>query len=74
VPMAYGNLALDLVLQGIHGRLVVLKDGRYGNLPLDVVTSTKKRVNVERFYNTERYRPHFNSFDMTPLFIMTSDG
>src|SRR6266404_8767892 len=74
VPMAYGNLALDLVLHGIHGRLVVLKDGRYGNLPLDVVTSTKKTVNVERFYNTERYRPHFKSFDMTPLFIMTSDG
>jgi 6-phosphofructokinase len=74
VPMAYGNLALDLVLHGIHGRLVVLKDGRYGNLPLDIVTSTKKTVNVERFYNTERYRPHFESFDMTPLFIMTSDG
>jgi len=74
VPMAYGNLALDLVLHGIHGRLVVLKDGRYGNLPLDVVTSTKKTVNVERFYNTERYRPHFKSFDMTPLFVMTSDG
>ena len=74
VPMAYGNLALDLVLHGVHGRLVVLKDGRYGNLPLDVVTSTKKTVNVERFYNTERYRPHFKSFDMTPLFIMTSDG
>jgi 6-phosphofructokinase 1 len=74
VPMAYGNLALDLVLHGIHGRLVVLKDGRYGNIPLDVVTSTKKTVNVERFYNTERYRPHFKSFDMTPLFIMTSEG
>ena len=74
VPMAYGNLALDLVLHGIHGRLVVLKDGRYGNLPLDVVTSTKKTVNVERFYNTERYRPHFKSFEMTPLFVMTSDG
>ena len=74
VPMAYGNLALDLVLHGVHGRLVVLKDGRYGNLPLDVVTSTKKTVNVERFYNTERYRPHFKSFEMTPLFVMTSDG
>src|SRR6266436_6273292 len=73
VPMAYGNLALDLVLHGIHGRLVVLKDGRYGNLPLDIVTSAKKTVNVERFYNTERYRPHFKSFDMTPLFIMASD-
>ena len=25
VPMAYGNLALDLILKGVHGRLVVLK-------------------------------------------------
>jgi 6-phosphofructokinase 1 len=74
VPMAYGNLALDLLLQGVHGRLVVVKNGTYGNLPLDVVTSTKKVVNVERFYNTERYRPYFHSFDMAPLFIMTSEG
>jgi 6-phosphofructokinase 1 len=28
VPMAYGNLALDLLLQGVHGRLVVLRNGR----------------------------------------------
>jgi len=74
VPMAYGNLALDLLLNGIHGRLVVLKNGRYDNIPLDVVTSTKKVVNVDRFYNIDRYRPHYKSFEMTPLFIMTSEG
>jgi 6-phosphofructokinase 1 len=74
VPMAYGNLALDLIISGIHGRLVVLKNGRYDNIPLDVVTSTKKLVNVSRFYNTDRYRPYYHSFEMTPLFIMTSEG
>ena len=74
VPMAYGNLALDLILQGIHGRLVVLKNGRYDNMPIDVVTSTKKLVNIEKFYNTERLRPHYKSFEMKPLFIMTSEG
>jgi len=73
VPMAYGNLALDLILQGIHGRLVVLRNGRYDNLPIDVVTSTKKIVNVDKFYNTERYRPHYHTFAMNPLFIMTSE-
>ena len=73
VPMAYGNLALDLVLKKVHGRLVVLKNGRYDNIPIDIVTSTKKTVNVERFYNRERLRPNFKSFEMTPLFIMTSD-
>ncbi|MBN1452366.1 MAG: 6-phosphofructokinase [Anaerolineales bacterium] len=73
VPMAYGNLALDLLLKRTHGRLVVLKNGRYDNIPIDIVTSTKKKVNVERFYNTDRLRPHYKSFEMTPLFIMTSD-
>ena len=73
VPMAYGNLALDLILKGVHGRLVVLKNGRYDNVPIDVVTSSKKLVNVEKHYNTERLRPHYKSFEMQPLFIMTSE-
>jgi 6-phosphofructokinase 1 len=73
VPMAYGNLALDLILKGIHGRLVVLKDGRYDNMPIDVVTSSKKIVNVNEHYNTKRLRPHYRSFQMKPLFIMTSE-
>lgn len=73
-PMAYGNLALDLILRKMHGRLVVLKNGRYDNIPIDIITSTKKTVNVERFYNTDRLRPKFESFEMTPLFIMTSDS
>jgi 6-phosphofructokinase 1 len=71
VPMAYGNLALDLILKGVHGRLVVLRNGRYDNMPVDVVTSTKKVVNVAKYYNTERLRPFFHSFEMNPLFIMT---
>jgi 6-phosphofructokinase 1 len=74
VPMAYGNLALDLILDGIHGRLVVLKNGRYDNVPVEVVTSSKKLVNVGKHYNTERLRPFYKKFEMQPLFIMTSDA
>jgi 6-phosphofructokinase len=73
VPMAYGNLAFDLLMQGVFGRLVVLKHGRYDNAPLDVVTSSKKVVNVEKNYNTDRLRPRYKSFEMSPLFIMTSE-
>jgi 6-phosphofructokinase len=74
VPMAYGNLALDLVLSKVHGRLVVLKNGRYDNIPIDAVTASKKVVNVREHYNTERLRPHYKSFEMKPLFIMTSEA
>lgn len=73
VPMAYGNLALDLILNRIHGRLVVLKNGRYDNMPIDVIAKTKKLVSVEKYYNKERLRPNYASFEMRPLFIMTSD-
>lgn len=73
VPMAFGNLALDLVLKGIHGRLVVLKNGRYDNVPLDVITSNKKLVDVNQFYDVERYRPKYENFEMKPLFLMTSE-
>jgi 6-phosphofructokinase 1 len=71
VPMAFGNLALDLILKGIHGRLVVLRNGRYDNAPIDVVTSTTKKVDVKKHYNSERLRPHYKSFEFQPLFIMT---
>ena len=73
VPMAYGNLAFDLILNRIHGRLVVLKNGRYDNMPIDTVTATKKVVNVKEYYNIERLRPIYQSFEMKPLFLMTSE-
>ena len=71
VPMAYGNLALDLIIKGIHGRLVILRDGRYDNAPIDVVTSSKKIVSVKDFYNIDRLRPYYKTFESKPLFIMT---
>jgi 6-phosphofructokinase 1 len=74
VPMAYGNLALDLIMSGVYGRLVVLKNGRYDNVPIEVVTSSKKVVNIEEHYNIERLRPRFRRFEMKPLFLMTSEA
>lgn len=73
VPMAFGNLALDLILKNIHGRLIVLKNGRYDNVPLDAIVNVNKTVNVNEFYNIKRLRPYYHSFEMKPFFIMTSE-
>ncbi len=73
VPMAYGNLALDLILKGIHGRLVVLKNGRYDDMPIDVVTSSKKFLDVAKHYNIDRLRPQYKSFEMQPMFLVTGE-
>jgi len=73
IPMVFGNLAFDLIKMGIHGRMVVVKNGRYDNIPLDILYQTSKRVNVEKYYDTERYYPYYKFFEMKPLFIMTSE-
>ena len=73
VPMAFGNLAMDLILEGKAGRLINIRNGRYDNVPIEVVTSRKKVLDVGKFYNTERLRPKFTRFEGAPVFIMTSD-
>ncbi len=73
VPMAYGNLALDLILKDTPGRMVSLRKGKYNDVPIDVVASTKKVVDLEKYYNRDRLRPKYKSFINKPLFIMTSD-
>jgi 6-phosphofructokinase len=72
-PMAYGNIALDLLLKNVHGRLVVLQNGRYGDVPIETVTATKKVVNIHEHYNTDRLRPQFSSFENKPFFLMTGE-
>jgi len=73
VPMAFGNLAMDLILASKFGRLVNVRNGRYDNVPVDVVTSRKKVVDVEKHYIADRLRPRYENFENKPVFIMTSD-
>ena len=73
VPMAYGNLSLDLVLSNTWGRLISLRNGCYGSVPIDVVTGRKKVIEVSKYYNTNRLRPKYKTFIGQPLFIMTSE-
>lgn len=68
-PMAFGNLAMDLVINGASGRLVGIRNGVYDSVELDVVDGPHKVVDVERYYNTDRLRPSYEMFDGTPLFL-----
>jgi len=73
VPMAFGNLALDLVLSGTSGRLVCARNGVYDNVPIEVVTGRKKVVDVDKYYNPDRLRPKYETFIRQSLFLMPSD-
>ena len=72
VPMAFGNLALDLILQGRSGLLVAVRNGVYSPVPVEAVVGTKKVVDVDLYYAADRLRPKYDTFAGRPLFLMTS--
>ncbi len=73
VPMVYGNLAFDLVLNNDSGKLVNLRNGKYGHIEIDVVISKKKVVSVDKYYNSERLRPKYEDLFGNSTYIITCD-
>jgi 6-phosphofructokinase 1 len=69
VAANFGSLAADLILQGNTGRLVAIQGGLYTSVPLETVGEGKKQVNVERFYDRERYRADIVEVMGLPMFL-----
>ncbi|MFQ5929094.1 MAG: 6-phosphofructokinase [Acidobacteriota bacterium] len=69
VAINYGNLAVELLQKGETGRLVVIREGRYGHQPLDIIAQGVKRVDVEMFYDEENYRPTVWKVLDQPMFL-----
>jgi 6-phosphofructokinase 1 len=69
VSANYGGLAIDLIQKGETGRLVVLREGRYGHEDLDIVAEGVKRVDVDTFYDLDQYQPKVTNVLGKPMFL-----
>jgi 6-phosphofructokinase len=69
VAMNFGNLAMDMLLDGASGLMVALQEGKYTTVGLNSVISQKKTVDVPRFYDAETYRPHVTRVAQLPMFL-----
>ena len=69
VATTFANLALDLVADGVTGRLVAVQEGRYTHTALPDPAQGPRQVDVARLYNTERYRPHYAGKLGAPLLL-----
>jgi len=72
VATTFANLALDLVAGNIFGRMVAVREGRYAHAPLPDPALGPRTVDVEKLYNTERYRPHYTGKLGAPLFLISA--
>ncbi|HEY8498263.1 MAG TPA: hypothetical protein VIK90_03330, partial [Limnochordales bacterium] len=69
VAMSFGNLAVQLIQRGETGKMVALRDGKYTTVPISEVMAGKKRVDVEKLYDVENYRPKVQDFLGMPMFL-----
>ena len=69
VGFAFGALAIQLLAQGQHGRMVALKEGNYQHVPVDTLLTGTKSVDVEALYDPERYRARLLRVQGMPMFL-----
>jgi 6-phosphofructokinase 1 len=69
VATCYGHLSVQLIKAGKTGRMVALDEGRYTSVPLEIITSGKKRVDVAKFYDIKNYRPKIREYIGMPMFL-----
>ena len=69
VATNYAVMAADLVVEGITGRLVALRNGTYTNVPIARIGEGAKRVDVPALYDVDAYRPKVRHLDGKPMFL-----
>lgn len=69
VAVNYANMAIDLFLKGVFGRLVALTRGIYTDIPLSNVTTGQKTVDVRELYDVNEYRPKVRHVGGKPMFL-----
>ena len=69
VSVNYAHMAMDLILDGVSGRMCALRDGTYTHVPISTITSGVKRVDVDELYDAEQYLPKVRRVLGKPMFL-----
>lgn len=69
VAMSFGNLAMQLIRRNETGKMVALHGGKYTTVPIEMIMTGKKRVDVPSYYDIEHYRPKVRDFMGIPMFL-----
>jgi ATP-dependent phosphofructokinase / diphosphate-dependent phosphofructokinase len=67
VATTFANIALDLIRDGVTGRMMGIQNGCYAHVELPAASLGARKVDVATLYNTERYRPNYSSKLGSPL-------
>ncbi len=74
VATTYANIAMDLVRDGITGRMMAIRDGKYAHTELPTPGTKARRVDVADMYNEERFRPRYEGRLGDPMLLVGVGG
>src|SRR5258707_8088803 len=67
VAITFANIAVEILFDGVTGRMVGIQNGCYAHAPLPASSLGARKVDLPALYNTERYRPNYTSKLGAPL-------
>jgi 6-phosphofructokinase len=69
VAATFAGMAIDAIQHGQHGLMTAINNGCYAMVGIPDPKLGPRRVDVETMYNTERYRPTYDSKLGLPIFL-----
>ncbi len=66
----FANIAVKKIAEKASGIMVAMVDGTLTTVDINLVTAAKRIVDVDKFYNVDRYRPKYENFDGRPGFFL----
>src|SRR5512134_2174641 len=73
VATTFANVAMDLVADGITGRMVAIQDGKYAHTDLPDPALGPRKVDVATMYNEVRFRPRYDGKLGDPMLLVGLD-
>src|SRR3954452_17276146 len=74
VATTFANVAMDLLRDGVTGRMVAIQDGKYAHTELPHPGTPARRVDVADMYNEERFRPRYEGKLGDPMLLVGVGG
>jgi 6-phosphofructokinase 1 len=69
VASTFGGMAIDLIREGQSGKMTAINKGCYAAVPIPDPKLGPRHVDVERMYDTARYRPSYTGKMGLPVFL-----
>ena len=73
VATTFANVAMDLIQEGLTGRMVAIREGKYAHTGLPDPALGPRKVDVPVMYNATRFRPRYEGKLGDPMLLVGVD-